>query len=258
MKNPFPGMNPYLESRWGDVHTRLCAHISAALQPQLPRDLRARAEERIVLTEDGEPVRVRRGDALIVQGRSRPGAAVVESAAAVATPIEIEVPEGSLVHRWVQIVDVTQGGKVVTVIEVLSPWNKAPGRTNAEYVEKVEEYLSSDVNFVEIDLLRSSRRHLLVPDDFIPAEHPAPSLVLVNRPGRRATWHLYPMPLREPLPTIMVPCRATDPDVPLALQPLIDQIYVEGGHDDIDYSKPPEPPLSEEDRRWAASLTPAP
>jgi len=62
------------------------------------------------------------------------------------------------------------------------------------------------------------------------------------------------MPLREPLPTIPIPCRETDSDVPLALQPLIDRIYLDGGHYDIDYSKPTEPPLSKEDRQWAAEV----
>jgi hypothetical protein len=59
------------------------------------------------------------------------------------------------------------------------------------------------------------------------------------------------MPLREPLPIVPTPCRETDGDVPLPLQPLIDQIYREGGHDDIDYSKAPSPPLSPDDAAWA-------
>jgi Protein of unknown function (DUF4058) len=59
------------------------------------------------------------------------------------------------------------------------------------------------------------------------------------------------------LPTIPIPCRATDEDVPLALQPLIDQIYLDGGHDDIDYTKPLREPLSPEDAAWAEGLVAA-
>ena len=34
--SPFPGMDPYLEARWSDVHAALCPAIRAALQPLLP------------------------------------------------------------------------------------------------------------------------------------------------------------------------------------------------------------------------------
>jgi hypothetical protein len=256
MRNPFPGMNPYLELHWGDVHTALCAAIRAALQPRLPRDLRARAEERIVLRSDDGDVRgVRRADAIVTERSHRPGPGVPEADVMVAAPVLVEFPDDFFTHRWVQIIDVRDGGKLVTVIEVLSPWNKAAGRTNKQYMDKVEEYLSSDVNFVEIDLLRGSRQHLHVPHEAIPPDRRAPYLVSVNRPARRRRWEAYPLPLREPLPTIAIPCREIDADVPLSLQPLIDQIYVEGGHDDIDYAAPLEPALSVEDQRWVTSLT---
>jgi hypothetical protein len=62
------------------------------------------------------------------------------------------------------------------------------------------------------------------------------------------------MRLREPLPVVPIPCRPTDPDVPLALQPLIDRIYVDGGYYDTDYAQALSPPLSDEDRRWVMSL----
>ena len=41
-KNPFPGMNPWLEAHWGDVHTSLTTYACDQLQPQLPAGLRAR------------------------------------------------------------------------------------------------------------------------------------------------------------------------------------------------------------------------
>ena len=46
MPSPFPGMDPYLERHWGDVHTRLITSASDPLQKFLPKDLRARVEER--------------------------------------------------------------------------------------------------------------------------------------------------------------------------------------------------------------------
>ncbi len=74
MRSPFPGMDPYLEQFWGDVHHRLITYLSDAIQKQLPGDLRARVDERVyVEPEDGNGRRIvpdvrivelgRRGDA---------------------------------------------------------------------------------------------------------------------------------------------------------------------------------------------------
>jgi hypothetical protein len=46
MKSPFPGMDPYLERHWGDVHQALVTYIRDQLQPSLPDDLRARMQQR--------------------------------------------------------------------------------------------------------------------------------------------------------------------------------------------------------------------
>ena len=46
MKSPFPGMDPYLERHWSDVHQALVTYIRDQLQPKLPEDLRARMQVR--------------------------------------------------------------------------------------------------------------------------------------------------------------------------------------------------------------------
>ena len=48
-KSPFPGMNPWLEKHWGDVHQAMITYARDAIQPQLPDDLVARTEERVFL-----------------------------------------------------------------------------------------------------------------------------------------------------------------------------------------------------------------
>src|SRR5436305_14703680 len=56
MNSPFPGMDPYLEQFWGDVHLTMIARSRAAIQKQLPSDLIARVDERVfVETTDGQP-----------------------------------------------------------------------------------------------------------------------------------------------------------------------------------------------------------
>jgi hypothetical protein len=59
--------------------------------------------------------------------------------------------------------------------------------------------------------------------------------------------------LRDPPPVIGIPLRAGKPDLPVALQPLMDRVY-RNGRFPIDYGKPPEPPLEGEDAVWAAEL----
>jgi hypothetical protein len=52
--NPFRGMNPYLEQRWGDVRARLVAYGVDQLQERLPDELRARMQERVFIEVAGE------------------------------------------------------------------------------------------------------------------------------------------------------------------------------------------------------------
>ena len=37
MPSPFPGMDPYLEQHWGDVHTSLVIYARNQLQKVLPK-----------------------------------------------------------------------------------------------------------------------------------------------------------------------------------------------------------------------------
>src|SRR5208282_2453096 len=55
MLSPFPGMDPYLEQFWGDIHHRLITYACDALQRQLPGGLLARVDERVfVEPADGQ------------------------------------------------------------------------------------------------------------------------------------------------------------------------------------------------------------
>src|SRR5260370_19363872 len=49
MPSPFPGMDPYLEAHWRDVHASLIIYARDALQSVLPSSLLARVEERVLL-----------------------------------------------------------------------------------------------------------------------------------------------------------------------------------------------------------------
>ena len=57
------------------------------------------------------------------------------------------------------------------------------------------------------------------------------------------------------LPSIPIPLRRKDPEVRLDLQELVDLAYESGRYGRrLDYFKPLDPPLSEEDAAWSAGL----
>jgi hypothetical protein len=56
------------------------------------------------------------------------------------------------------------------------------------------------------------------------------------------------------LPPIRVPLRATDTDVRLDLQSLVDRCYANGRYDDLDYRAAPNPPLDAADAAYADEL----
>jgi hypothetical protein len=258
MKSPFPGMDPYLEARWGDVHTALCIGIRSALQPVLPRGLRARAQQDVLIEDDSEPAREQKFeiDIAVVQTGEAARRATRGASISAVDPIVVRHIPAIERSQWVEIIDTTAGNRVVTAIEILSPGNKRPGKLNKRYRRKIDQYIEAGVNIVEIDLLRSSRARLTVRREELPADRREAYLTCICRSSDPLQWVVYPMPLRQPLPTIPVPCRETDDDVALSLQPLIDQSYREGGHDDIDYRRPPEPPLDADDAARAADLIP--
>ncbi len=257
MKSPFPGMDPYLESRWSDVHTKLIGFLGEALQAQLPRALRARSEERVLLEEEsGETIQAYRADVAVIDtGRFATEAAEAGSAVATVDPLVIRYHNGPVIDRFIQVIDVTNGNRVVTAIEILSPWNKSPGRLNKDYLRKLDDYARGGVNLVEIDLLRDPPRgRLPITEGEIAVHRRTAYYVCVRRGTDPDVWYAYPVSLREPLPRVPIPLRPGDADIGLELQPLIERVYVAGGHDDIDYSRPADTPLEGDDAAWADAL----
>jgi hypothetical protein len=267
MKSPFPGMDPYLERHWGDVHQAIVTYIRDSLQSRLPADLRARMQERVYI----EIPDVRRGEYYPdVRVLERPGlssaagsaTAVAEPASATeiddecipAEPILIHVDVEPTTESYIEIVDSKSGHRVVTAIGVLSPTNKRPTEGQRLYLKKREDLKLAGVNTVEIDLLRSGDRVLMVPQVFVPAAQRTAYQVCIWRASQHDTFAVCPIRLRERLPVIKIPLRPGDQDVLLNLQAVLDQCYRNGGYDDIDYRSEPDPPLSTDDASWADAL----
>jgi len=253
MKSPFPGMDPYLEQHWGDVHHNLITFAQGMLNERLPRDLRARSQERIVV-EAPEGGRSYYPDIRIVEDGRSSGSATDVAGVAVATaePLVVQLYEPET-QAFLEIIEAGPERRLITVVEVVSPSNKYAGPGREQYLQKQCDLFEAGVILVEIDLLRAGPHILYLPWSRYPASHRTPYKVYVHR-GGKASAEIYRVALREPLPAIRVPLRPDDADVRLDLQTLIAQVYHHGRYDDINYTKPALPPLELEDDAWSDEL----
>jgi hypothetical protein len=260
-ENPFPGMNPYLEQRWSDVHTRLVTYCADLIQELLPDDLRARMQERVFIESGG---RLERGIYPDVEVYERPpaeqGAVPARGAQSagggsttVTPPLVIRLPNDEVTQPYLEIIDARTGGRVVTSVEFVSPSNKAAGAGRRLYLRKQEEAQGSDVNLVEVDLLRAGRP-VTIAEPHVARQRRATYHASVWRAHKPFQVEYYPVPLRQPLPRIPIPLRTAEADVALDLQHLINLCYRRGRYDDINYAEPVTPTLNEGDAAWANQM----
>jgi hypothetical protein len=254
MKSPFPGMDPYLEAHWGDIHTSFIVYARNQLNAQLPNDLQARVEESLAVQEDDEHIRTVYPDVRVIEesGVSPDEGGVATAVVTVAEPVVVPVADETRTERHLEIVDA--GGRVVTAIEILSPANTATADGQLAYIRKQREYLQAGVNLVEIDLVRAGDFVLAVPRERLPASCRTPYLICTRRASRPQQAEVVPVPLREPLPNIRIPLRPADKDVVLQLQLLLDACYRDGRYHRMSYRADPTPRLAEADARWADEL----
>ena len=221
MPSPFPGMDPYLESPpfWAPLHAGLIAAMQRELKQRVPRRYSVWSMPRVADTLEAPATSK-------LSAKRRRG------------------------NRFLKIME-ARSDRVVTVVELLSPSNKAPGEDRDAYLAKRNEYLATGTNLVEIDLLRGGRR--------MPLGSPAPPdadyYVLVSRAAEYPRAAIWPVSLRERLPEIAVPLKPADGCAALALQPCFDWAYDSGPYDnEIDYAQPPATALDEAAAAWAEAL----
>jgi hypothetical protein len=258
MKSPFPGMDPFLEKHWRDVHHRLCTYACDALQPQLRPALVARIEERLIV-EDERSMTFRSiyPDTKIVERRGREeqpaGGGVATLPEVVDEPIILQGDSEPATEGRIEIIDPTTGGRLVTVIEFLSTSNKLPGEGQKQYRQKQTELRAAGVSLVEIDLLREGEWTMQAPIYIVPPAKRKIYGVIAHRGWNGGEYEYYPIALNQRLPTIRIPLRQSDADARLNLQTLIDQTYTNGAYDGIDYTQRLQPPFDENIASWIDS-----
>jgi len=220
MPSPFPGMDPYLEgSLWTSVHTALAVEIARQLNRRLSTRYVALTTRRFVMDTPEESE--------IVIGEIYPDVAVA-----------------NIPHVTVEIRDVEQR-QLVTVIEILSPTDKR-GDGYTEYLDRRDRILRSTAHLIEVDLLRKGR---CVP---MRGKLPlVPHFVFLSRVDQRLLTEIWPIPQDQPLPEVPVPLLAGDADAKLDLQQALTTVYDDNRLSSlINYSKPPEVPLTPKQAAW--------
>lgn len=246
-KSPFPGMDPYLEAKWPEVHARLIVYAANQINQQLPVDLQANIEESISLQLE-EDVLSTRPDLHIEDESEIPISEAIPHPVAVAEPVVVKREPHP--ERHIEIVE--EGGRVVTAIEFPSPWNKIGAQARAKYRRKQTANLDARINLVEVNLVRRGRYVLAAPLD-APARRTlgeSPYLICAFRRVIADQFEVYRAPIQEPLPNIAIPLRDEERDIVLQLQPLLDDRYRDGRYFRLNYQAAPNPPFEGDLAAW--------
>ena len=260
MKSPFPGMDPYLERFWGDVHLNVIANMRNQLNAKLPPDLFARAETQVFLEAFQEEKRFTVPDLNIVEKYRGPKFKyqrdeTEDGGVAVAEPIIVSTNSDPVRQHYLEIRDQSSGNRVVTLIELVIPSNKSHGKGKDLFLRKRREAIKGGANIVDIDITRGGQRHLIFPIEIASRSELAEYMTFVKRAWDPKRYEIYPMNLRERLPAIRIPLRKTDTDAVLDIQKAVDLCYVQGRYGDANiYSMLVSPRLEPADAQWAGDL----
>ncbi len=249
MSSPFPGMNPYLESHhfWADFHQTYIIFLRSALAAKVAPNYFVGVQEHIYIDQPDDPklIGVPDVDVGFVTSKKR---LPKNGVATLTAPATVSIPQPK--KRKVVYLQVVDGKdqKVITVIELLSPSNKYAGTDRDNYLTKRLEVFATRVNFVELDFLRGGPRLPLtgLPD--------CSYYAMVSRPAARPKADIWPLTLRDPLPSLPIPLREGEPEPLVDLQAVLNRVYDEARYGDQIYHYEPEPQLSPADTEWAAAI----
>lgn len=224
-------LDPRLEESglWPDFHTRFIAALANHLGEILHPHYVALVEERIYVAWEGEPIgQVFRPDVTIVHAAPDVTSMTSEAAISTVTAEPMIVPVALRDEVREPFISIrTPENELVTTIELLSMNNKRPGHEGRRtYLEKRQSVLTAGIHLVELDFLLGGER--------MPLARPWPRCdraVLVVRAHRAHAGELYGFRVRDSLPTIRLPVRRGEPDRPLDLQGVLDDVWTRARYD---------------------------
>jgi hypothetical protein len=249
MPSPFPGMDPYIETSglWPDFHATMLSAMRADLNANLPAGYAASIEIYVWADE----VHSRAGSKIMepnIHVRKEKRATNIEAATAILSP-----PSKTILPRlaqkkrkYVKIIDI-KTRQVVTAIELLSPSNKKKGDDRTRYLEKRNEYLANNLNFIEIDLLRGGHR----PPLGRTASAVTKFYAMVCRSWEFPEAGVWTFGVRDRLPDIPVPVTQDLQETPLHLSACVARAFDEGRYaESLPYDEPLIPPPDQHDLDW--------
>ncbi len=216
MSSPFPGMDPYLEDekRWPTFQRLLALALYQMLLPGLMDRYRARVGEREYASEE----------------------------ALFTSIIRQEHKEAFVEVRQ------RSDGRLITLIEVVSPANKITTKGRDVYLDRRAEVKKLNAHIVEIDLVLQGTTLIDGAKDTAPTWDYA---VVVTRWTHPDRYEIYSATLPKRLPRFRVPLASDDRDTVLDLQAAVARAYDQGEFVKLqDYTHDPATRLTDENRRW--------
>ena len=216
MPSPFPGMDPYLEddALWPVFHHQLVMCLYQILLPGLVDRYRARVTQRHYVTEQ-----------------------------ALFTSVIREEHHEDLIE-----IRQRNDGRLITLVDVVSPANKTAAAGRAAYLERRREGKSAGANLVELDLVLQGQPTLEYSRDGLPDWDYAVTVTRSTQPER---YEIYTATLQKRLPRFRLPLAPDDRDTVLDLQAAFTRCYDQGGFAArIDYGKDPPTTMTAEDKQW--------
>jgi len=222
MPSPFPGMDPYLETPklWPAFQHQLLACLYQILLPGLVDRYRARVGTRTYVSE---------------------------------MPLFTSVIREQYTEEFIEIRNRTDG-KLVTLLEVVSPANKTTPAGRTAYLDARQAAIAQKAGIVEIDLVMQGKPTLNYSRDGLPEYDYAVTVTRSNSPDR---YEIYTATLQKRLPKFKLPLAADDRDALLDLQAAFARAYDLGTFaNQINYKGPPSPdvPFTNEYKTWVDEL----
>lgn len=216
MPSPFPGMDPYLEEEklWPLFHTHLVHSLYQLLLPGLMDRYRARLAERHYVLEQ----------------------------ALFTSVVREEHREPYLEVR--QRAD----GRLITVVDVISPANKGTATGRQAYLAKRQEFRQHNASLVEIDLVLQGHPVQDYSREGLPDWDYAVTVTRSVQPDR---YEIYTATVDKRLPRFRLPLASDDRDTVLDLQAAVARSFDQGDFlKQINYRRDPMTKLSDTQKKW--------
>lgn len=216
MPSPFPGMDPFLEEEnlWPAFHHQLIGSLFQILLPNLVDRYRARVGQRQYVTE---------------------------------MPLFTSIIREEHQEEFVEVRQRTDG-RLITLVDVVSPTNKLSQRGRLAYLEKRKEARVQSASIVEIDLVMQGQPMLDYSRDGLPDWDYAVTVTRCTQPER---YEIYTSTIQKRLPRFKLPLAVDDRDIVVDLQAAFARCYDQGGFaNQIDYGRDPGVVREDDERRW--------